>query len=185
MKARTNIWALLLLLAAFGSFGCRRNIVRASPASVAPPAEQPESAPEPAAPVAVAEPEPPPAPAPEPVPEVPTAKPVPVRPRPAPAESETKPKAEPEPEAPQISPQLTPQQQTEAIQHTTDDVRTAEKNLQLANGKQLNASQKDLAGKISEFLAQAHEAIRANDWVRAQNLARKAAILSNELLKAL
>lgn len=186
MKARTNIWALLLLLAAFGSYGCRRNIVRASPASVAPPSEQPETTPEPAAPVAVAEPEPAPQPEPEPAPAAPVAKPAPVRPRPAPAEAEApKPKAEPEPEPPQISPQLTPQQQTEAIQHTTDDVRTAEKNLQLANGKSLNASQKDLAEKIGEFLAQAHEAIRANDWVRAQNLARKAAILSNELLKAL
>jgi hypothetical protein len=101
-------------------------------------------------------------------------------PRPAPAEA-----AKPKPEPPQISPQLTPGQQADAERHTTDDVRTAERNLQLAGGKTLNASQNDLAEKIRGFLGQAHEAIRANDWMRAQTLASKAAILSNELLKSL
>jgi hypothetical protein len=80
---------------------------------------------------------------------------------------------------------MSPQQQADAERLTTDEVRTAEKNLQLAGGKQLNASQNDLAEKIRGFLGQAHEAIRTNDWLRAQTLAQKAAILSNELLKSL
>ncbi len=104
----------------------------------------------------------------------------PAPPRPAPAEA-AKPKAEP----PQISPQLTPGQQADAERHTTDDVRTAERNLQLAGGRQFNSSQSDLADHVREFLSQAHAAIRANDWLRAQTLASKAAILSNELLKSL
>ena len=56
--------------------------------------------------------------------------------------------------------------------------------MQLANGKQLNAAQKDLIEKINGFLGQAHEAIVADDWVRAQNLAEKARVLSSELVKS-
>ena len=56
--------------------------------------------------------------------------------------------------------------------------------MQLANGRQFNAAQKDLAGKISGFLAEAHEAIMADDWVRAQSLAEKARVLSVELVKS-
>ncbi len=49
----------------------------------------------------------------------------------------------------------------------------------------MNASQNDLVAKIAGFLAQAHEAIRTGDWVRAQNLAQKAQVLSDELVKSL
>ena len=51
-------------------------------------------------------------------------------------------------------------------------------------GRRLNAVQDDLAEKVRGFLSQAHEAIRANDWVRAQNLAEKAQVLSAELVKS-
>jgi len=61
---------------------------------------------------------------------------------------------------------------------------TAEHNLQFANGKQLSAAQKDLTEKIKGFLSQSHEAIMADDWVRAQNLAEKARVLSAELVKS-
>jgi hypothetical protein len=54
----------------------------------------------------------------------------------------------------------------------------------MVSGKQLNAAQKDLADKISGFLAEAHGAILADDWVRAQNLAEKARVLSAELVKS-
>ena len=70
------------------------------------------------------------------------------------------------------------------MRNTNDDIRTAEKNLQAANGKKLNASQTDLVGKVQGFLSQAREAIRANDWVRARNLALKAEVLSTELIKS-
>jgi hypothetical protein len=97
----------------------------------------------------------------------------------------TPPKAEPEPEPLQIAPELSPKDQAAAVRTTTDDIRVAERNLQVAYGRQLNASQNDLVGKIAGFLAQAHEAIRAGDWVRAQNLAQKAQVLSVELVKSL
>jgi hypothetical protein len=180
VKARIYIWALLLSVVALGASGCHRNIVKASPPSVAPPPVHPLSAPERNNPVAEAQAEPVPPPEVEPIPAGPAMNPAPSPPRPTPAEA-----SKPKPEPPQISPQLSPQQQADAERLATDDVRTAEKNLQLAGGKQLNASQNDLAEKIRGFLGQAHEAIRANDWLRAQTLAQKAAILSNELLKSL
>jgi hypothetical protein len=108
--------------------------------------------------------------------------PAPAPPRPLAPESEA---SKPKPEPPQISPQLSPRQQADAERTTKGDILTAEKNLQLAEGKPLNASQNDLAEKTRESLARAHEAIQANDWLRAQDLAQKAAILSNELLKSL
>jgi hypothetical protein len=94
--------------------------------------------------------------------------------------------AQPKPEvaAPQISPVLTPADQDRLTRVTTDQIRTAEHNLQLAAGRRMNALQKDLQDKVQGFLSQAHEAIRANDWVRAQNLSEKAQVLSSELLKS-
>jgi len=71
-----------------------------------------------------------------------------------------------------------------AKSNTALNITTAEKNVQLATGRQLNPAQKDLVEKINGFLGQAHEAIRADDWVRAQNLAEKARVLSNELVKS-
>jgi hypothetical protein len=99
--------------------------------------------------------------------------------------------AEPEPPRPrtevappQISPILTPADQQRLTRLSTDQIRIAERNLQLAAGRRLNAGQNDLAEKVRGFLSQAHEAIRANDWVRAQNLAEKAQVLSAELVKS-
>jgi hypothetical protein len=184
MKLGRNILVVLLCLAAAGLSGCRRNIVRAAPPSVTTPPDT-EPFPQPT----VVTQQPPAAPAEPPEVKAP-AQPVPAvreqpRPRP-PVEAEvTPPKAEPEPEPLQIAPELSPKDQAAAVRTTTDDIRVAERNLQVAYGRQLNASQNDLVGKIAGFLAQAHEAIRAGDWVRAQNLAQKAQVLSVELVKSL
>lgn len=184
MTLGRNIVIALLCLAAAGLGGCRRNIVRAAPPSVASP---PDTEPFPQ-PTAVT---PQPAAAPAEPPDVKTpAQPVPAvaeqpRPRP-PVETEAAaPKSEPEPEPLQIAPQLSAKDQAAAVRITTNDIRVAERNLQVAYGRQLNASQNDLVGKIAGFLAQAHEAIRTGDWVRAQNLAQKAQVLSDELIKSL
>ena len=183
MKLPRNILVALLCLAAGGLAGCRRNIVRAAPPSVASP---PQAEPFPQPTVVNQQPAPESAPPPDvksqaqPVPAVSA----PPRPRP-PVEAEAaKPKAEPEPQPPQIAPQLSAKDQDAAVRTTTDDIRVAERNLQLAYGRQLNASQNDLVEKIGGFLGQAHEAIRAGDWVRAQNLAQKAQVLSLELVKS-
>jgi hypothetical protein len=175
------VFAFLLGLAVIAGAGCRRNIVRAEPPSVTlPPKVEPLPAPAPEPPPAVAESTPAPVPEPGATPPAPvnvSPESEPARPRPAPAET-PRPKAEP---PPQIAPQLSPRQQAEATRSTNDDIRVAERNLQQASGKQLKPSQKDLVDKIQGFLSQAQEAIRADDWVRAQNLAHKAQVLSIEL----
>jgi hypothetical protein len=89
------------------------------------------------------------------------------------------------PPAPQISPQLSPQDQAAYQRKTDEAVSTAEKNLQQASGKQLNAAQQDLVDKIRGFLADSRNATKAGDLARAQLLAQKASLLSVELINSL
>jgi len=185
MKIRTQLAALLLCLAAVMLAGCGRNIVRAaSPSVTSPPPSAPEPRPAASSPEPIAAPE-----LPQPAPELvtlPNPEPVaPPRPRPAPVAVEPEPpRPRPEVAPPQISPILTAADQERLIRISSDQIRVAERNLQLSAGRRLNAVQNDLAEKVRGFLAQAHEAIRANDWVRAQNLAEKAQVLSAELVKS-
>jgi hypothetical protein len=177
----------VLLFAALGTIGCAsRQIVSASPpASVSTP---PPVVTAPAPPPVVPPPEQPtvvlppeiPAPVPPPLPAKLLEPPRPLRP----LQPEVAEPAPPKPKPPQISPQLSAKDLETAQTNTTSNITTTEKNLRQAGGKKLNATQKDLAEKISGFLSQAQEAIRADDWVRAQNLAEKARVLSVELVKS-
>ncbi|HWF13478.1 MAG TPA: hypothetical protein VG272_07065 [Candidatus Acidoferrales bacterium] len=179
-----KLLALLCSLSAVMAGCASKHIVRASPPSVSVPPPD-ETAPMPAPTT------PPPGPAvtEEPPPEVESPMPPPVpgkRPaaprRPAPTESADSTPAKPA--APQISPQLSPRDLESTKKNTTANIMTAEQNLQLSNGRQLSAAQKDLAEKIKGFLSQSHDAIRSDDWVRAQNLAEKARVLSTDLVKS-
>jgi hypothetical protein len=175
---------LLALLCAVpaGLAGCAsKHIVRAAPPSVStPPAEEtsPMPPPETPPPVSTTEEPAPEVPSPE-LPPAPAKRPASPR-RPAPTADPTPAKPAP----PQISPQLSPRDLEATKRNTTTNITTAEQNLQLANGKQLSAAQKDLMEKIKGFLTQSHEAIIADDWVRAQSLAEKARVLSAELVKS-
>jgi len=180
---KTQLLALLCAVFA-GLAGCAsKHIVRAAPPSVSvPPPDENSPMPAPSAPPPVSTTE-------EPAPEVPSPAPPPApgkRPssprRPAPTEAADPTPAKPAP--PQISPQLSASDLDSTKKSTTKNITNAEQNLQFANGKQLNAAQKDLTEKINGFLKQAHEAIVADDWVRAQNLAEKARVLSAELVKS-
>lgn len=168
-----------------GLAGCAsKHIVSAAPPSVSiPPPDETSPMPQPEAPPLVITVE-------EPAPEVPSPAPAPapakrtVAPRrPAQPETVEPPPAKP-PEPPQISPQISTRDLNSAKKNTTAHITTAEQNLQLASGKQLNEAQKDLTEKIKSFLGEAHEAILADDWVRALNLAEKARVLSAELVKS-
>jgi len=123
-------------------------------------------------------------PAPTPTPETVTvAPPKPVPPRsPREASIETEAEQPVHPPAPQISPQLSPSDQATYERKTVEDSAAAEKNLLQTSGKQLNAAQQDLVGKIRSFLSQARDASKDGDWARAQNLAQKARLLSEELI---
>ena len=176
------VYLALFCAAALGSAGCAsKHIVRAAPASVStPPPEITDPMPPPETPLPSKTAEEPPPESTSPVPPmVPAKHPAPPRPRAPQPDPPT-----PRPAPPQISPQLSPRDLAATKSNTTSNITTAEQNLQLANGKQLNAAQKDLTEKIGGFLAQAHEAILADDWVRAQNLAEKARVLSVELMKS-
>jgi outer membrane biosynthesis protein TonB len=180
---KIQLLALLGVVSAILAGCASKHIVKAAPPSVsAPPQEETAPMPPPETPPPVTTTE-------EPAPEVPSPVPPPApgkRPpaprRPAP--TKTADPAPAKPAAPQISPQLSPRDLDATKKNTTSNITTAEQNLQLANGKQLSASQNDLSEKIKGFLSQSHEAIMADDWVRAQNLAEKARVLSAELVKS-
>ena len=108
----------------------------------------------------------------------------PPRPHVAPAPSATPaaPVAEVKPRAPTIAPQLSQAEFAAARQETNESLDIAEKNLAATRGKTLNAAQSDLVSKIKGFLKDAREAAGAGDWVLARNLAKKAQVLSEELL---
>lgn len=106
-------------------------------------------------------------------------------PAPRRATTTTEPEPEPtKPEAPQISPQLSPEEKFRAQASTDADVKAAQQALDTAAHHTLNATQQDMADKISSFLTQAREAIGVADWLRAKNLAQKAHVLSNELVRS-
>ncbi|HEY6385967.1 MAG TPA: hypothetical protein VIX91_09820 [Candidatus Acidoferrum sp.] len=61
----------------------------------------------------------------------------------------------------------------------------AERNLAAASGKSLSATQSDLASKVRSFISDARESGREGDWARARDLAKKAQVLSEELIGSL
>jgi hypothetical protein len=191
-----QIRAALLLFAAalpFALTGCgEKNVHAAAPATPAPaPAAHPMSvAPDttaaPPLEAALAPPAPPAGPTSSAPPvSLPAGRPpAPRRPAAQPgatAESDTA----PHPAAPQISPQLSAEDQASYQRKTTDDIAAAEANLQRASGRQLNAAQQDLAEKIRSFVGQSRDAGKGGDWVKAQNLSQKARLLSAELIGSL
>ena len=100
------------------------------------------------------------------------------------ASGETESEQAARPAAPQISPQLSATDQAAYQRKTGEDAAAAEKNLQQTSGKQLNAAQQDLVAKITSFLSQSQDASKEGDWARAQNLAQKARLLSDELISS-
>lgn len=112
----------------------------------------------------------------------------PVRPTPPRQTPRTEPAQEPEPSRatpPQISPRLSPAEVANYQRMTNDAIAAAERNLASADGKNLNAMQRDMVEKIRSFLGQSREAVRVADWPRAHNLAQKAQLLSIELVNSM
>jgi type IV secretory pathway VirB10-like protein len=191
-----HIPALVLACAlAFGAGGCAHNKVRASvPVTASPLEPSPETvrpmttAPDTdARPPVDAEATPPAispgAGPPAPVLIEPATPPAPRRrAEERPAQADEQPAEHP---APQISPQISPTDQSVYARKTADDIATAVHNLEQTAGKHLSAAQQDLADKIRSFVAQSRDASKGGDWDRAQNLAQKARLLSNELLNSL
>src|SRR5579859_2644984 len=89
------------------------------------------------------------------------------------------------PEAPQVVPDLTTQESASLQRETSESLNAATRNLKLASGKSLNATQFDLASKVRSFISDAREAAHAGDWARARDLAKKAQVLSEQLAESL
>jgi hypothetical protein len=193
-QPRSSLCRLGLLgtLVAFFSAGCahHRNVVL-PPVTEAPQPTQPTTIP-PVAPSKPTESTPPPttpAQPPETKAQSQTPPTTTAPPADAPPKVEVAPKkpaAEPpRPPAPQISPQISPSDQAALQNQTNRYLADADKNLHLADGRDLNANQRDMAEKIRGFLGQARDAIKTSDWPRAKNLAQKAYLLSVELANSL
>jgi hypothetical protein len=89
------------------------------------------------------------------------------------------------PEPLEIVPELTPEETVAAKQQTGNSLGIAERNIGSARGKALNRTQLDLASKVRSFIAEAREASHAGDWTRARDAAKKAEVLSEELVRSL
>jgi hypothetical protein len=105
----------------------------------------------------------------------------PARPRALPAPA-------PEPERtlaapPVIAAQMTAEEAAAAQLETNAGLGEAEKNLASMNGSKLNSVQADMASKIRGFIEDARQAAKGGDWSRARSLAKKAQVLSEELVK--
>jgi len=69
-------------------------------------------------------------------------------------------------------------------QHSTEELTaTTEENLKKIAGLQLNPSQQDMVNQIKQFMEQSKAAAAAGDLDGAHNLAKKAQLLSEELVK--
>ena len=86
---------------------------------------------------------------------------------------------------PGFAPILSAQEVNTGMADTLPNLDQMEKNLTLARGRALNASQQDLISKVRGFAESAREAMRNGDWVRAKNLSKKAQVLSEEMAASL
>jgi hypothetical protein len=69
-------------------------------------------------------------------------------------------------------------------QRSTDQLTSAiNENLKKIAGRQLKPSQQDMVNQINQFMDQSKKAVAAGDLDRAHNLAMKARLLSDELVK--
>ena len=108
----------------------------------------------------------------------------PARPRTA-APSATDTVATDKPDPLSFEPQLSATEIAAAQQQWNDNLGVAQKNLTNARRRRLNAMQTDLASKVDSFTQESRNAAREGDWNRAKNLAKKAQVLSEELMDSL
>jgi hypothetical protein len=81
-----------------------------------------------------------------------------------------------------LVPELSPGEAAAAKMQFSQNVAMAERNLAATHGKSLTPAQLDTISKINGFLTEAREAAGEGDWARARNLAKKAQILSEDLV---
>ena len=83
----------------------------------------------------------------------------------------------------QISSPASNQQTTQQLKNTDTLISAASTNLQKISGKQLNPGQQDMVTQIRNYMRQSKDAAKNGDVQGANNLAVKAHLLSEELVK--
>jgi hypothetical protein len=156
----------------------KKEAIPPSPSKPTPPPVAAPTAPAPTPPPVAA----PTAPAPTPPPAAP-----PVSKTPAPAPPVTKeqvpPPASPPPAV--LSPQVGRADEDRLKRESSGRIQKAEEIIKQIDQNRLNKDQKDTFSTIQSFLANAKEAITAQDFLRASNLADKAQVLAEELFRAI
>lgn len=84
--------------------------------------------------------------------------------------------------SPSFTPQLSAQESAAYRREMQDSLTIAEKNLAIARNRNLNPAQADLLSKIRSYIKDAREAAQGNDWGHARSSAKKAQVLSEELV---
>lgn len=83
----------------------------------------------------------------------------------------------------QLSPGVSDEQASRERQSTTQLLSSTDANLKQLSARQLNTTQQDSVSQIKKYMQQAKAAEEAGDVQRAQNLASKALMLSDDLVK--
>jgi hypothetical protein len=83
----------------------------------------------------------------------------------------------------QLAPGVSDEQASRERQSTSQLLSTTDTNLKQISARQLSASQQESVSQIRKYMEQAKEAEASGDVQRAQNLASKALMLSDDLVK--
>ena len=83
----------------------------------------------------------------------------------------------------QLAPSVTDQQASQQRQSTAQLLAATDANLTKISARQLSSSQQDMVNQIHNYMQQAKEAEKGGDLQRARNLAFKARLLSDEVLR--
>jgi flagellin-specific chaperone FliS len=84
-----------------------------------------------------------------------------------------------------LSPQVGQADEDRLKRDSTTHIQKAEDIIKQVSQKKLNKDQQDTLSTVQSFLANAKEAMAAQDFLRASNLATKAQVLAEELFRAL
>jgi len=83
----------------------------------------------------------------------------------------------------QLKGDTTPEQASQQRSTTEQLTAATEENLKKIAGRPLSPSQQEMVDQIKQFMGQSKEAVAAGDLERGHNLAVKARLLSDELVK--
>ena len=83
----------------------------------------------------------------------------------------------------QLSPSVSKQQANAALKNTNQLLDATDANLKKLSGRQLSSAQQDMVKQIRSYMLQARTAVAGGDVQQATNLATKARMLSDEMVK--